>query len=435
MKIGIVGSGIAGIAAAHRLARVAEVTLFEAEGRLGGHTDSHSVYIDGRVFALDTGFIAFNTENYPRFASWLGQIGVPSQRTTMSFSVTADQEDVEYATGSLSSLFAATKLMFSFGHLRMLWDIRRFYILAAKLSDQGISGEAISIGEFLEQQCFSKRFKLFYMAPLCAALWTHSNTDPLEIPLQHVVSFLRYHDMLKLEGQPLWRVISGGSSQYLEAFEKQFLGNIRLNKAVRKVIRQSDGVILETDTDADKYDAVILACHSDQALSMLDSPTDEEQGILGAIRYGENRIVLHSDETFMPKRKSAWASWNARVIDDTGRSVTTYWMNKLQAMNGPQFFITLNPERRPEHVWTERSYSHPIFDKKAHEAKSRHDLVDGVGHVFYCGSYWGWGFHEDGFTSGMSAAEKVIDRYIGTDQDAERAEATLLGTLSQRLGG
>lgn len=436
-RVAVVGGGISGVAAAHRLAGSVDVTLFEAQRRLGGHTDSHSVWVEDKVYTIDTGFVAFHPSGHASFCQWLAQIGVPTQRTDLTFSVRADHEELEYSTIGWGTFFSSSQLMFSIKHWRLLWDWQRFHMEAPQAAERLGS---LSAGEYFRENNYSERFVKRHMAPLCAALWAQSQSSALDTPLQHLASIVQNQEIFQHPAQSLWQVVSGGASQYLEVFAQQFPGDIRCSAPVRKVHRRGDAVTLETDTESMQFDAVIMACHSDQALEALADPLESEQVVLGAVQYVDNKVILHSDASYMPRDPRNWSSWNARIDETTGRSETTYWMNRVQGIKGPQFFITLNPLQTPKRIWTERTYRHPVLDAKAYQAQLRHAEISGVQRTFYCGAYWGMGGHEDGFRSGVDAAEHVLARL----SELASSKATVvqssdysvdLGKADQQQGG
>jgi len=405
MRVAIVGAGVAGIAAAHELQRSADVTLFEAERRIGGHTDTHAIMVGGRTYPVDSGFIVFNVRNYPRFSAWLEELGVASQPSDMSFGVRDDRSGLEYGSRGLGGLFCQRRNLFSPRFLTLLRDLRRFYAEAAALEES----DNRTLREYLRAGGYGQAFVESHLAPMCGALWSLPLNGALDIPAYHVVAFMAHHRMLQLNGRPEWRVVSGGSGSYLGAFRERFRGAIALSDPVLAVERQGGGVVITSRSGRARFDAVVLACHSDQALRLLKDPSAAERDVLGAIHYQRNRVVVHSDERVMPSCRAAWSSWNARVNNEGSRSCqVTYWMNLLQSLGDQhQFFVTLNPVEPLREVWSEREYAHPVFTVAARSAQGRRLEISGQRNTFYCGAYWGWGFHEDGFTSGLAAAAEL----------------------------
>jgi uncharacterized protein len=405
LKVAIVGAGISGIAAAHGLQDQADVTLFEAERRLGGHTDTHAILSGDRTYRVDSGFIVFNHENYPGFSAWLAELGVSSRPSDMSFGVSNRLTGVEYGTSTLDALFCQRRNLASPAFLAMLRDLRRFYAQAGAVTGDDVR----TLGEYLSAGGYGPAFVDNHMAPMCAALWSLPPMRALDVPVAHVVAFMTQHRMLQVRDRPEWRVVDGGSSRYVSAFTERFRGRIVTGDPVLAVARQGQQAQITTRTGRHAFDAVVLACHSDQALALLQDPTAAERDILGAIPYQQNRVVVHSDPTVMPVNRRAWSSWNAVVDEHRDLSCqVSYWMNRLQSLgDDQQFFVTLNPPRALSDVWCTRSYAHPVFTPEARRAQHRRDEISGVGNTWYCGAYWGWGFHEDGFSSGMAVAHDL----------------------------
>ena len=407
-RIAVIGAGISGIAAAWELAKTDAVTLFESEPRLGGHTDTHNVSIDDKVVAVDSGFIVFNRTNYPQFSAWLDELGVESRPTGMSFSVRSGRDRYEYGTTSLNALFPSLDLALSPSHWRMLFDIRRFYRETREMRGEWSTAP---LGEYLKKAGYSSRFVNGHLGPMCAALWSTDDGGALDIPFAHVAAFMDNHRMLQLDRRPEWRVVKDGSARYLDAFVDRFAGEIRTATRAERIVRAPGRVEVHTAAGQESFDAIVLACHADTALALLEAPRQSEVEVLGAFRYSVNRAVVHSDPSFMPRDRKTWSSWNV-VADDreAQRSAVTYWMNRLQGLAGRDFFVTLNPAVDPADIWVERSYEHPIFDAAARAAQSRREEINGHAQTFFCGAYWGWGFHEDGFASGTAAATQIREQ-------------------------
>jgi predicted NAD/FAD-binding protein len=401
-----VGAGVSGIAAAYRLQQEADVVLFEGQGRLGGHTDTHAVLVGGATHAVDSGFIVFNPDNYPRFSSWLDELGVESQPSDMSFGVSNQATGVEYGSRGLGALFCQRRNLVSPRFLRMLADLRRFYRDAV---DYPLD-ESLTLGELLDRHGYGAGFVEDHIGPMCGALWSAAPDAALAIPARHVIAFMTHHRMLQLDGRPQWRVIKGGSSTYLQAFLARFRGEVRLSDPVQALARTASGVDITSASGTTRFDAVVLACHSDEALGLLADPSQAERDVLGAIGYQRNRVVVHSDDRVMPEHRAAWSSWNALVgAERPERCQVSYWMNLLQSLPGREnFFVTLNPQTPLKRVWSEREYAHPVFTRRARAAQRCKAEISGVRNTWYCGAYWGWGFHEDGFVSGMEVAEGML---------------------------
>ena len=404
MRVAVVGGGIAGLAAADACQSFADVTLFEAQPRLGGHTDTHNLLVGDRAFAVDTGFIVFNRENYPLFSTWLDRLGVASQPTEMSFGVSTST-GLEYGTSHLGAVFCQRRNALRPSFFRMLNDIRRFYRRAGTVGAQ----DTRTLGVWLREGRYSEAFVEQHLLPMCAALWSAPRERVRDLSISHVAAFMTNHGLTRWRSRPQWRVVRGGSNTYVRAFDASLRGEIRRGCVVQRVARDRSGVDIQTEQGSERFDHVVLACHSDDALTLID-PTEEERGVLGAIRYQPNRTVLHSDASVMPADRAAWSSWNVHV--GPGRRYEfTYWMNRLQGLRGtPDFFVTLNPERPLQPTWTEREYRHPLFSPGARAAQMRLPEIDGRLRTFYCGAWCGWGFHEDGFRSGVQAARRVRSR-------------------------
>ncbi len=404
MRVAVIGGGVSGIAAAHACQDFAEVTLFEANSRLGGHANTHVLLVDGRAQAVDSGFIVFNRRNYPLFSDWLDALGVATLTTEMSFGV-ATADGLEYGTSSLGALFCQRRNRIRPAFLRMLSDIVRFYGQAPSIIDS----DPRPLAGFLQAERYSKAFAEDHLMPMCAALWSAPAERAWELPIGHVAAFMTHHGLTRLRNRPQWEVIRGGSQAYVNAFRSAFKGGLRTGHAVHAVRRDALGVTVATERGSERFDHAILACHSDEALALIDATADE-LAVLGAIPYQPNRAVLHSDAAVMPERRAAWSSWNVRA-DAHGRLTFTYWMNRLQGLDAQRpFLVTLNPAGELRDTWLECEYRHPIFTAAAHAAKARHDEISGRNRTFYCGAYWGWGFHEDGFRSGLQAARQLREQ-------------------------
>jgi predicted NAD/FAD-binding protein len=408
MKVAVVGGGIAGIAAAYLLDETCEVTLFEAAYRLGGHTDTHVVDLGDGPRAVDSGFIVFNRLNYPLFSAWLDKLGVGTRASSMSFSVSDRRDGFEYGTERLPAVLCRARNACDFGFLRMLRDITAFYREAASISET----DSQPLEAWVAARGYSERFLEQHLVPMCSALWSQPPGMARRLPIGHVVAFFRHHRMLKLTGRPEWRVVDDGSSQYLDAFKTRFGGRIHLGSRVEAVRRDALGPRLYVEGAWQRFDALVLACHSDQALGMLEDASAAEREVLGAIGYQENEVIVHSDERFMPRARRAWSSWNAMVdgADDFACRLT-YWMNRLQGFDSPlPAFVTLNPEVEPRAglVHCRRTYAHPVFNAEAVRAQRRKQDINGVHNTYFCGAYWGWGFHEDGFASAVDAVNTLM---------------------------
>jgi uncharacterized protein len=408
MKIAVVGSGIAGLAAAYHLHADHHVWLYEAQRRLGGHTDTHAIAVDGRVYDVDSGFIVYNETNYPGLTAWLRELDVASQPTDMSFSVSNRSTGLEYGTDSLRSLLCQPRNALRPNFWIMLADLWRFNREAPSALE---SGDIRALGEYLRAEGYRAPFVRDHLLPMCAAIWSQPAAQVERMRIDNLVAFLVNHHLLQLHDRPEWRVVSGGSGRYVDAFRARFRGRLRVDMPVRAIRRQAGGVQVTAGGTTELFDGVVLACHSDDALRLLLDPSGEEREILSAIGYHGNTAVLHSDERAMPQRRGAWSSWNAQVgVEPEAETSVTYWMNRLQSLPGRrQFFVTLNPPSSfaPSRVWAERHYRHPVLDAEAVAAQQRLNVIQGVRRTWYCGAWCGWGFHEDGFASGVGAARMI----------------------------
>jgi len=407
MKIAVIGGGISGNVSAYHLAKEHEVTLFEAGDHLGGHTHTHELDWQGRQYNVDTGFIVFNDRTYPNFMAMLDDMGVAYQPTEMSFSVRSDARSLEYNGHSLNTLFAQRRNLVRPRFLRMIQEILRFNREAPTDYHEGRAD--VSLGEYLSIKGYSADFSNLYIIPMGAAIWS---TDPQmmqQFPAAFFIRFFINHGLLEITNRPQWYVIKGGSKQYLEPMKQAYMERIRINTPVESISRKANGVHITTKAHGKEiFDAVIIATHSDQALKMLGDPTIQEQQVLGAIPYQGNQALLHTDKSVMPKRTLAWASWNYHLGDRDDKVTLSYDMNRLQGIQAPvNFLVTLNNNEAvdPKSVIKELYYEHPLFTEQTVMAQSRLEDISGHNRTFYCGAYWGNGFHEDGVVSALKAVE------------------------------
>ena len=414
MKIAIIGSGIAGLTSAYLLHRRHEITLFEASDWIGGHTHTVDVRLDGRDYAIDTGFIVFNDWTYPNFIRLLEQLGVASRPTEMSFSVHDPDSGCEYNGNNLNSLFAQRRNLLSPSFLGMLRDILRFNREAlSDLAEERIGGD-VTLGAYLARGRYGRRFVDHYIVPMGAAIWSMSLEDMLDFPLQFFVRFFKNHGLLSVNERPQWRVIEGGSRAYVAPLTASFRERIRLNCPVWRVERDDEGVSLLSPAGRERFDKVVFACHSDQALALLAAPTPSERQILGALRYAENDVVLHTDTRLLPRRPLAWASWNYRLGGPARQpAAVTYNMNILQGIEAPRTFcVSLNQTAAidPAKILGRYNYAHPQYSLAGIAAQARWRELYGRRHSFYCGAYWANGFHEDGVVSALRVADAFGER-------------------------
>ena len=412
MKIAIVGTGIAGNVAAFKLRQEHEITVFESAAYVGGHTNTVDVYEDGVEHAVDTGFIVFNDRTYPNFIQLLSDIGQESQPSQMSFSVQAEDKGIEYSGSSLNALFAQRKNIVRPPFYRMIRDILRFN--GNTLPNINQVDESEKLGDYLAQNGYGDEFVDHYLVPMAAAIWSAEPKSVMDMPVKFLLRFFANHGLLQIKDRPQWRVITGGSREYVNKLVGGHRDRIRLNSPVQSIRRVDDRVELHSATGGKEiFDYVFVACHSDQALALLDDATPAEREVLGAIRYQQNEAILHTDESLMPKRRKAWAAWNYHIPrDSTCHVAVTYNMNILQGLTtASQYMVTLNNDRNiaPEDIIRRISYEHPVYSQGSVAAQQRQAELN-EDRTFFCGAYWRSGFHEDGVVSALNALAHFEER-------------------------
>ena len=412
MKIAIIGTGIAGNVVAYRLQQDYEITVFESGAYVGGHTNTVDVYENDRPYAVDTGFIVFNDRTYPNFLRLLDEIGQESQPSEMSFSVQSADGSIEYSGSSLNALFAQRRNILRPPFYRMIRDILRFNETA--LSDCDRLAESLALRAYLAENGYSAEFVDHYLVPMAAAIWSAEPVATLDMPAKFLVQFFANHGLLQISDRPVWRVIKGGSREYVDKLIAKHRDRIRLNSPVRSIRRVDDRVELHSTTGGREiFDYVFVACHSDQALSLMEDATYEEREVLGAIRYQTNEAILHIDESLMPKRRRAWAAWNYHIPRDSTRHVAvTYNMNILQGLAAEnQYMVTLNNDQEIDHgkIIRRIRYEHPIYSRTSVAAQQRQADIN-CDRTFFCGAYWRNGFHEDGVVSALNALGHFEER-------------------------
>ncbi|MEB3196358.1 MAG: FAD-dependent oxidoreductase [Candidatus Sericytochromatia bacterium] len=403
LRIAIVGSGISGLVTAHLLSRRHAITVFEADSHVGGHTHTHDIELGGERQAVDTGFIVFNHKTYPHFTRLLASLGVPSDETTMSFSVRCARSGLEYNGTSLDTLFAQRRNLFSPSFLGMVREILRFN--REGLAQAGQMPGA-SVGEWAARHGYSRRFLDHYLIPMGASIWSCPPGQFLQFPVRFVMNFFDNHGMLQVNDRPVWRVIRGGSARYVEALTAPFADRIRRATPVLGVRRLADGVEVRTPAGLESFDELVMACHADQALALLDDASPLERELLGAFPYQTNQTVLHTDPGLLPRKRRAWAAWNYHIPPEAGEAVTlTYNMNILQRLRSSRTFcVSLNAREAiaPDRILRDLTYHHPLFAASRETAQSRHQELIRTNRTSYCGAYWGYGFHEDGVNSALA---------------------------------
>lgn len=405
-RIAIIGSGISGLTCAYLMRDQHEVTLFEANDYLGGHTHTHNIQVDQQDVIVDTGFIVYNDRTYPNFMRLLKELGCTGNPTEMSFSVKDDQDNLEYNGHNLNTLFAQRSNLVRPSFWLMVRDILRFNRLARILP----SDERSSLDEYLEKHRFGRHFRDQYLYPMAAAIWSTGDKAVGQFPVRSLVDFFVNHGLVDLKNRPQWFVVNGGSNQYVKAMEPH-LQDVRLSTSVTSIKRYDDKVMIQAGGQEETFDQVIIATHSDEALAMLAEPTSAEKAVLGSIQYTKNTAYLHTDITRLPRRKLAWASWNylipASSIQDVAR--LTYNMNILQHIpTDTQVLVTLNdPDIQADKIIDQFQYSHPFYSQKTLNAQARHSEISGVNQTHYCGAYWSYGFHEDGVKSALRVCAQL----------------------------
>lgn len=411
MKIAIIGTGIAGLSVAHQLHTQHELTLFEANHYVGGHSNTVDVNENGNIIPIDTGFIVMNDLTYPNFNKILNALDIDTYNSEMSFSARCENSQFEWCGNGITGLVFNSDNWKKISAYKMLVDIINFNRLANRAiqPNSPISSQQ-TLGEFLFLHKFSQAFIDYYILPMGAAIWSSSVVDINDYPALSFLNFFKNHGLLSITNQPQWKTIQGGSREYVKKLTQPFKNQIRLNCAIEKIERHDNSVTLHTaHCDSHNFDHVFIACHSDQALAMLDQASELEQATLGAIQYQHNIATLHTDASIMPKRKKSWCAWNYLLTQDTEQQAkVTYYMNLLQHLSTQQdYFVSLNMEDKISEQKIVRSiaYMHPLFNHAAVQAQANFEHINGAKRTWYCGAYWRNGFHEDGVWSGLQAVK------------------------------
>lgn len=414
MKIAIIGTGIAGNVAAFHLCKEHDITVFEANDHVGGHSHTHNIEWNGRHYAVDTGFIVFNYKTYPHFTRLLKELNVAVQPSSMSFSVKCERTGLEYNGNTLNSMFAQRRNLFKPSFYRMIKDILRFNREAPALLETNDASS--SLGEFLQRNRYSREFIEQYLVPMGAAIWSADPKQMYEFPAGFFIRFFHNHGLLSVNQRPQWYVISGGSREYVRKLTAPFADRIRTRAPVELITRRATHVNIKVrGAEVEKFDQVFIATHSDQALHMLGDASTTERDILGAIPYQHNEAVLHTDVNILPKRQLAWAAWNYHLLrNEQERVPVTYNMNILQGLSATdQFCVTLNNSAaiNPDKIIKRISYDHPVFTPQGLFAQKRQHEINGVNRTYFCGAYWRYGFHEDGVVSALNAIDHFQETY------------------------
>ncbi len=416
MKIAIIGSGISGLTCGYHLHQHHDITLFEANDYIGGHTATVDVEVNGEEHAVDTGFIVYNDRTYPHFIQMMNEIGVKGVPTQMSFSVSNQSNGLEYNGHTFSTLFAQKRNWLRPKFYYFIYEILKFNKLvkeAASTSQSNLS-DSQTLGQFLTANGFSDYFCDNYILPMGAAIWSSTLADMRAFPLGFFARFFLNHGLLDVVNRPQWYVIKGGSKQYIPALTQGFANKIKLSSPVTKVWRDADEVFVESKGHVECFDQVIFACHSDQALAMLDDPSIDEQQVLTALAYQNNEVVLHTDTSLLPMRPAAWASWNYRIAgkdnEHDAPPMLTYNMNILQHIkSSTTFCVSLNSSDYidPSKILRRFNYSHPVFNNESFAAQLQRSRVNGIANTWFCGAYWYNGFHEDGVRSALDVVDAM----------------------------
>jgi len=418
MKIAIIGSGISGLTTAHLLHKQHDITVYESENHIGGHVNTIDLYAENEPVSIDTGFIVFNDWTYPNFENLLLELDVKVQRSEMSFSARCEASGFEWCGNGLQGLIFNRDNWKQLKPYQIFYDIVRFKMLAIEYLDN--DNDSLTLGAFLDKHKFNPAFIKYYLLPMGAAIWS-SNVEKINVyPAKSFLEFFKNHGLLNLKQRPQWKTITGGSKKYIAELIKPFANRIHTNTTVENIKRIANRVeIFTKGRNPEYFDHVFLACHSDQALSLLDDSNKEEKEILGNINYQKNTAVLHSDASMMPLRKNAWSSWNYLVPEHSSDNVNvTYYMNRLQNLRTEQdYFVTLNPNQDidPSKIFKTIDYTHPVFDYPAIHAQHKYKTINGQHNTWYCGAYWRNGFHEDGVWSALRTVE-TFNHYLKNEE-------------------
>ena len=409
-RIAIIGSGISGLTTAYLLHKSHEITLFEANDYIGGHTHTVKVAQGEQSYDIDTGFIVCNDRNYPNFLKLMDKLNIAMQPTEMSFSVRNDPLGLEYNGHNLNTLFSQRRNLLRPKFYRLIRDILYFNEAAKKAIEEGVA-ENITLDTFVNQQSLSDIFKNNYLLPMAAAIWSCSMEQAGEFPLHFFLKFFLNHGLLDIKNRPQWYAVKGGSKAYIDPMISGFKDQIRLSTPVNSVVRDDSWIEVNHATGKETFDQLVFACHSDQALDLLKNASIEEKAILGELLYQQNDVILHSDASLMPKKSLSWASWNflAGEQEHNDPTLVTYCMNILQGIASDQpFLVSLNARHKidPEKIIGEYDYTHPVYSVAGMKAQSRRNEISGVGRIHYCGAYWYNGVHEDGVRSALDIGEK-----------------------------
>ncbi len=400
MKIAVVGSGISGLSAAYYLSKNFHVDLFEQNDHFGGHSFTYEIQEDNKTLPVDLGFIVFNKETYPNLIKFFHDLNVNYEKSDMSFSVSIKNTNIEYSGKGLNTIFANRSNIINLRFLKMIWEIISFYKSAPSLQIEFLKNE--TLGSYLNKIGASKYFIDYHIIPMVAAIWSMPFTRAKEMPLKLFLNFFSNHGLFKFQGRPQWYTVSNRSRDYVNKVLKNISGEVYKNYKVNKISRNKDNIKIFFGNDFLNYDRVILATHSNQSLDLIENPTEDEKNILSKFNYITNKAFLHSDERLMPKRKITWSSWNSLTLN--GKTCITYWLNKLQNLKtNKNYFLTLNPyqEIKKENLIKKIDFEHPFFNLETMKLQESLNTIQGQKNTWFCGAYFGYGFHEDGLKSSL----------------------------------
>lgn len=411
MKTAIIGTGISGLSISYILSKRHQLTIYEQNDYIGGHSRTITPIINDVQVPIDTGFIVFNKQNYPNLNILLDHLDIPYSKSNMSFGVSMNSGQLEYGTSNLMSIFAQKSNIFNLAFWRMLIDICKFYKQARKFKNT-----QMTVGQMLNHLSLGHYFKVYFLLPMAGSIWSSRVSQILDFPASTLINFFDNHGLLSIANQPQWYSVIGGSKEYVNKIIMPFKEKIHLSRAAISV-KRTDSQVIVTDNYGNKdwYDQIIFACHSDQVIKIIDDATDNERNILGNITYQKNKIIVHTDLSFMPQRKQCWSSWvylGQHGNTDQNLSLT-YWMNNLQSLNTDlPIFVTMNPQQSPdiETIIDEYNFEHPVFNLKSIEAQKGIDMIQGTKNSWYAGAYTGYGFHEDGILSAIKIAQKMEEQ-------------------------
>jgi predicted NAD/FAD-binding protein len=424
-RIAIIGAGIAGLTVARKIHQDFDIKVFESNDYIGGHTHTEFVERSGKVYPVNTGFIVYNDRVYKNFNELLEPLNISRQATEMSFSVSHESGGIEYNGHNLNTLFAQRRNLFSLSFHRMIRDILRFNKQSINDLEHGKLPESLTLGDYLIENRYSKAFIDQYIIPMGSAIWSSGEADMMKFPALFFVRFFNNHGLLSIKNRPQWYTLVNGSSSYIKPLIRPFEDRVETGADITSVIRRADGVTLVmANGTREQFDEVVFACHSDQALALLEQPTQQEKSILGAIPYAQNDVTLHTDEKLLPKNKRAWAAWNYHLSADKDQPAgLTYNMNILQNFNDAPvtFCVTLNRNSMidPDKIISQYQYAHPVFSLGSLDAQKRYYEIGNSNRTHFCGAYWFDGFHEDGVNSGLRVAKDLMTRLGELDKDVQ----------------